>query len=280
MTSPTAQVPRQLGWFDRQGRLTSTVPPPREWREDLAISPAGTRLLSSDGEGIWVSALDGGSRGRITRGARDSMATWIDEQTIAFTREVAGVLTVFTKAADLAALEQPVASPARFPSATRDGRYLVFNLLGDKPGSWQPAFTDRRGDPAVVRLGGAHVGGRFPIVAPGGDLLLYVSPETGRDEVFVTRFPSGSGKWQASTDGGGWSEWSPVGDELFYRRGGRTSAVMAVAITRGVEPQFAPPRVRSTGTSTGRRSIPGRPMARAASRWCPPARSTRPRACA
>ena len=241
VASPPVQVARQLGWFDRQGRLTGTVAPARDWREHLAISPSGTRLLSADAEGIWVSALDGGSRGRITRGSRDSMATWIDEQTIAFTRELDGVLSVFTKRADLAAPEQLVASPARFPSASRDGRYLAFNLLGDRPGSWQPAWIDRHGGSSIVRLSGAHAGGRFPRIAPSGEFLLYISPETGRDEIFVTRFPSGSGKWQVSSDGGGWAGWSAGSDEVFYRRGGRQSAMMSVAVTRGAEPRFAPP---------------------------------------
>ena len=43
-----------------------------------------------------------------------------------------------------------------------------------------------------------------------------MSNESGREQVYVTRFPSGQGKWQVSTDGGFWPRWSRAGDRLFY----------------------------------------------------------------
>ena len=240
--APQAAVARQLGWFDRQGRLTDAVAPVREWREALAISPAGTRILGADPDGVWVSALDGSSRSRLTRGPRDSMAAWIGDNAIAFTREVDGVLSVVTKTVDSSAAERVVASRARYPSASRDGRYLMFNVLGDRPGSWEPAWIDLAADGTVHRLGKAHIGGRFPTISPDGRLVLYMSAETGRDEVFVTRFPSGRDKWQVSTDGGGWAGWGSGGTEILYRRGGRQSTLMSVAVTGDPEPRFGAPR--------------------------------------
>ena len=57
-----------------------------------------------------------------------------------------------------------------------------------------------------------------PKLSPDDRWLAYVSNESGRDEIFVTRFPP-SGKWQISTEGGTEPMWSRDGRELFYRNG-------------------------------------------------------------
>ena len=243
MVAPQAPLARQLGWFDRDGRLTSMIPPARDWREALSISPSGTRLLTADGDGIWMSDLNGSSRSRVTREPRDSMPVWIGERTLAFTREQNGVLSVVVKDTDLSAPERVVATPARYPTATRDGRYLMFNVLGDRPGSWQPAWIDLRGEPTLRPLGAAHLGARFPHVSPDGRFVAYVSAETGRDEVYVTQFPNGRDKWQVSESGGGWTSWGPASDEIFFRRGGRESALMVVSVAPGDTPRFSTPKL-------------------------------------
>jgi len=117
----------------------------------------------------------------------------------------------------------------------------VFNLERDKRG--KPAWVDLAKPEEIHRLGDAHVGGRFPDVSPDGSLLLYISSETGEDEVFVTGFPSGQGKWQVSMEGGTYASWSPKGDEILFRdrTEGRTR-LPAVAVTPGPEPKFGAPK--------------------------------------
>ena len=56
----------------------------------------------------------------------------------------------------------------------------------------------------------------MPRISPSGDLLAYVANETGRDEVYVRRFPSGDGRWQVSEGGGDFPQWSKAGDRLYY----------------------------------------------------------------
>ena len=55
-----------------------------------------------------------------------------------------------------------------------------------------------------------------PQVSPDGRLLAYVSRETGRDEIYLRRYPEGDKKRQISADGGGWPMWSASGDMLYY----------------------------------------------------------------
>jgi len=59
---------------------------------------------------------------------------------------------------------------------------------------------------------------QHPALSPDGKWLAYVSNESARPEVYVTRFnqTGASGRWQISTNGGIWTEWRHDGKELFY----------------------------------------------------------------
>jgi len=72
-----------------------------------------------------------------------------------------------------------------------------------------------------------------PQFAPDGRFLAYVSDESGREEVYVQRYPSTGDRWQISTEGGTEPLWARSGKELFYRRG-RT--LLAVDVT--TDPTF------------------------------------------
>ena len=75
-----------------------------------------------------------------------------------------------------------------------------------------------------------------PKLSPDDRWLAYVSNESGRDEIYVTRFPTG-GKWQISTEGGKEPMWSRDGRELFYRNGEK---MMAVDVSAGAESAAKP----------------------------------------
>jgi hypothetical protein len=62
-------------------------------------------------------------------------------------------------------------------------------------------------------------------VSPDGGYLAYESDESGRDEAYIKRFPSGTGKWQVSIDGGLHPRWSPRGNELFWVKDGELMVV-------------------------------------------------------
>ena len=66
-----------------------------------------------------------------------------------------------------------------------------------------------------------------PDLSPDGRWIAYRSDESGRDEVYVQRFPELGGRIKISTDGGTSPRWSADGAELYYRNG---SAMMAVTV--------------------------------------------------
>ena len=60
------------------------------------------------------------------------------------------------------------------------------------------------------------------VFSPDGRFVAYMSNESGRYEIYVRPAPGpdgkpAPGKWQVSTGGGVYAEWSPNGRELFYR---------------------------------------------------------------
>jgi Tol biopolymer transport system component len=62
-------------------------------------------------------------------------------------------------------------------------------------------------------------------LSPDRRWLAYVSNETGRFEIHVSRFPGLDHKWQVSEGGGTHPRWSATGKEIFYRGESMVTAV-------------------------------------------------------
>ncbi|MGH9175343.1 MAG: TolB family protein, partial [Vicinamibacterales bacterium] len=173
--------------------------------------------------------VETGARSRITIGQTDITPYWIDADTMVFVRTQGSHPVVVIKELSAGREETVVAERARFPRVTADGRRLMFNtMMTSRPG-WEVAWIDLDRPSEIHRLGPAHAGARFPSVSPDGSLVAYISGEVGRDEVFLTRLPTGEGKWQLSTEGGGWTLFNPRGNEVFYRA--PDGGLMSVAIS-------------------------------------------------
>ena len=63
-------------------------------------------------------------------------------------------------------------------------------------------------------------------LSPDGKWIAYASDESGREEVYVQAFPTGS-KWPVSNRGGSHPRWRADGRELFYLGPGRSSIMAA-----------------------------------------------------
>src|SRR5260370_33011599 len=53
-------------------------------------------------------------------------------------------------------------------------------------------------------------------LSPDGRWLAYSSTAPGREEVYVTHFPSGQGRWQVSQNGGTFPAWRGDTKEIWY----------------------------------------------------------------
>jgi hypothetical protein len=229
--SQPQEMARQLAWFTFNGVVGARIAEPREWIEGVNVSRDGSRVLASTIDGIWTYDVETGARSRVTTGSADITPRWVGNDRIVFVRPVDNQPAVVLKQL-ISGEERILARRSRFPTATADGRRVVFNILQEGGIGWQTAWIDLERPDEIHRLGGIHLGGRFPSVSPDGTLVTYISGEMGNDEVFLTRLPTGEGKWQLSRDGGGWTLFSPTGDAVLYRA--LTGAFMSVPIaTKG-----------------------------------------------
>jgi len=93
--------------------------------------------------------------------------------------------------------------------------------------------VDLSGDSAVAReyLTSENAVSQMS-VSPSGDLAVYVSGETGRNEVYVRSFPEPGARERVSTNGGRSPFWSPDGNTIYYWTLGPAEAVKTLLASR------------------------------------------------
>ena len=94
--------------------------------------------------------------------------------------------------------------------SSRDGRFIIYQ---ERQQLWVLAVSgDAKPYPlkqTIAAYGNAHL-------SPDGRWLAFVSDETGRAEVYVTRFDQQGERFRISTDGGNNPRWRRDSGELFY----------------------------------------------------------------
>jgi dipeptidyl aminopeptidase/acylaminoacyl peptidase len=248
----------EMYWADRSGKALGVIGAPEA---DASPTPA----LSLDGKSAIRSVLAGGNRdlwrydtqrGTRTRltfdpVAEDAAVFSPSGERIAYHAATGGSnaidgLRVITRRADGTGDADTLASAAAAPVFTPDNQ-VIFVALPDNATRWDlTEIGVVPGSPSRVLVRGnpwANEGR----VAPSGDLMAYMSNESGRWEVFLTRYPSCEGKWQVSSAGGQWPRWDATGRRLFYVENDR---IMEVEVTHGAAPSLAAPTVLFTRPPT------------------------------
>ncbi|MCU1299936.1 MAG: hypothetical protein JWQ87_220 [Candidatus Sulfotelmatobacter sp.] len=220
--------------LDRSGKVLNKVGE-RGFYKGGRLSPDGKHLAVSMGDpqaDIWVFDLARGSRIRLTfGGATYLMPSWsADGQRIIYVRQ-SGVTAVTgtslrARRANGGGQEEimmegensATAHTLTEPQWSPDGRYIL-HLEQSGPtvtGVWAlPTTGDKKPFPIVQpeRPQARIIQARL---SPDGRWLAYSSTESGREEVYVTHFPSGAGKWQVSQTGGTFPTWRADSREIYY----------------------------------------------------------------
>jgi Tol biopolymer transport system component len=99
---------------------------------------------------------------------------------------------------------------------------MILPIEKDETSGWKP------GQPVPF------LNSRFPegqaAFSPDGRWLAYISPESGRAEVYIRAFPGSGQKQQISSGGGGFPTWSLGRNELFYLANDRRMMVTTYAV--------------------------------------------------
>jgi Tol biopolymer transport system component len=225
----------------------------------MSLSPDGSAVALSmerptDITGlarIWVTSMGGGPLQLVTTESRSARSpVWSADGRSLFYISDEGT-TIYRRRADGSGSEESVATVPRGivgMTAHPSGGSIV--LVGEDSGERRRELLDLQltGDRALRNLG-VPVGVNIepPALSPDGRWLAYVSPLSGRDEVYVSPYPDvGSGRVQLSGEGGGAPRWSPRGEELFFVndagavvsvRYSTTNGFRAVATTTLFSPQ-------------------------------------------
>jgi hypothetical protein len=78
-----------------------------------------------------------------------------------------------------------------------------------------------------------------PRFSPDGHYVVYVSDESGQNEIYVRDFPKAANRWQISANGGLAPRWAHDGKEIFYAEGRK---LMAVSVSTGLSSRPRRPR--------------------------------------
>jgi len=214
---------RTLRWFDREGNVLGTIGEPGKY-SFLRMSPDDRFLAStlispgSGGEDIWVFDVERDVGSRLTFDeASDTGPVWSpDGSRIAFasSRDAGEGIYVRT-ASGRGAAELLYASEQRITVEdwSPDGKHIAFNSTVGKADLW--IFAVDEGEASSFITGEFDEGyGRF---SPDSSWLSYLSNESGRYELYLTRFPGGEGKWQLTKIGADWIlGWNDAGNEIYY----------------------------------------------------------------
>ena len=231
--APGAAV-RRLVWVSRTGVEEPVIQEMRGYLNPR-LSPDGSRIVVQSGA-IWILDLRRKAFELLPtqNTASNAFPTWLPDGRHVVHRSGVGLRIENTIGFEAG---RTLAGTSEFdePGAvTPDNQTLV--LLRNTPTTsfdllTAPFASPERAKP-FAQTPAYEGGGRL---SSDGKWLVYVSNESGRNEVYVRSFPDGDRRLQVSTDGGTQPALSANGGELFYRNGDRMMAVELRATAAGVE---------------------------------------------
>jgi Tol biopolymer transport system component len=132
-----------------------------------------------------------------------------------------GDVEIRAKAADGSGTEKILIAEQHgyhYPAWSPDGKYLTYLWgAGEKMVSlWMVPLAGDAKPVAVVQPPSAQSNIYSYRISPDSHWLAYVSDESGQQDIYITSFPEGKGKWKVSANGGAYPAWSGNGKELFF----------------------------------------------------------------
>ena len=281
----------QLTWLDRQGRVLGTVGEPGRYNS-MALSPDGRRVavsrINAENTPNWDVWLLDVQRNTSTRLSYDQVRAtfpiWsADGSSIIFDANYGGEVNLYLKLASGASGERlllkSTVGEKYATSWSRDGRFLLYTAVNPKTKNdiWVlPLQGDRKPIPFLR----TEFNESSAQLSPDGHWIAYLSDESGKDEIYVRDFSSGTAqgswdaasKWLISKGGGNNPRWRRDGKELFYVASDRKLMSVDISATPVFEAgtprplfQLPPGFIGGDVIADGRRFLVGVPVGQSAS---------------
>jgi eukaryotic-like serine/threonine-protein kinase len=212
----------QLVWADRTGKvLESPGPPGAYW--GVEVAPDGKRIavhLHDESGGDIIVIEPRGSTTRLTFDAsrHNSSPVWLPNGDrivyCSLQKGKWGIYQTLSKGSGMEELLYESELPKAPMSWSPDGKRIVFWVEDprNKGDLWILTLEDKKAAPLIA----SQPNETHAQISADGKWIAYTSDSTGRPEVYVRPFPSGSGLYQISFHGGDWPRWRRDGKELFY----------------------------------------------------------------
>ena len=250
--SGTAGLLHEMVWVERNGRVTSVDP---DWtsvqltttagNQGWALSPDDRQLaigLTTDaGDDIWVKQLPNGALTKLTgSNAPVFRPRWMpDGRAVLYHRSGATV----ARRADGVGPETVLSIDGATESlVSPDSQWLLVRVAGTTATASRDVFARRltSTDTARMELLAEAYDEMAVSLSPDGRWMIYVSTETGHNEVYLRPFPDWNRlRVPVSVAGGASPLWSRDGREIFYLSA--DNQMMAVRFTAGPTPQVSAP---------------------------------------
>jgi Tol biopolymer transport system component len=241
-----ASSSERLTWLNRQGEPVGVIGPPGKFRS-FRLAPDGRYLAADlmifdggDDQALEIARydLERGTQERFTsHAAADVNPIWSpDSKQIVFGSSRLGSWAPWvTSGPDKEKLV--VGMPRSGPPLdwSPDGRFFIWGSND----LWIVPLSSGEKPYVFVESRFSENGGAF---SPDGHWIAYSSNQSGRDEVYVKRFPDdGSQPFPVSSKGGKQPAWRRDGDELFYTAADGNVTAVSVNLA-GIEPGFGSPQ--------------------------------------
>jgi Tol biopolymer transport system component len=248
---PPSVAGDRLVWVDRTGQRLDDVGGDRRGSGNPTLSPNGHSLAfgmrdeEDDGYDLWVRDLERGTETRLTveEGFEFGFLWTPSGDEIVFTRFNNGVLSTHVVPANGSGPPRKLEQGSVVSCLTPDGGSMV---VVQPPEGEQLSLTSNA-DLWLVSLSDADE--PRPLIegpdrtttaeiSPDGRWLAYQSERSGREQIFLTRFPEATGRWQVSVGEGDDPQWDPRGNRLYFTEG---TTLMEVSVESGPEPRLGKP---------------------------------------
>ena len=235
------ELRRRLLAVDQEGQPVPLIDDERNyWRP--RISPDGTRLAvevleSNQGTHIWIVNLKSRTATPLTAQGESAYPVWTsDSQSVIYRSNRGGIQGTYRQRADGSDAPELLYAMAAVPTdVSPDGTVALYSV------NPQDIHTFRLEDKSPSEFLATPALEHMPMFSPDGKWLAYTSNESGKNEVWVRRYPRTPGVARlVSPDGGAGPVWSPDGSTLYYR--GASGELMAVPTT--LDPTFNAGRPR------------------------------------
>jgi dipeptidyl aminopeptidase/acylaminoacyl peptidase len=224
-----------LVFFDRSGKTLADYDPHEATTtnlrallgvRDVRLSPDNKRVAFASGTDIWTLDLERKTKTRITFDQQVIQEpSWSpDGKSLIFTALVTsggGNVEIRSKSADGSGPEKVLVEQNNYhsPGWSPDGKYVTYLWgEGEKMVSlWIKTVNGDAKPVAAVQPPSAQSNLSAYRISPDSRWVAYASDESGQQDVYITTFPEGKGKWRVSSNSGAYPAWSGNGKELFFK---------------------------------------------------------------